>query len=855
MTDLDWEIRGAEGERIVVRFSGSVENVGDSSRESDTPLISRADGQKGEPVAEIPGLDPGETFNLFFDLRLRPGEHSVELQIDDSVSLVALNLLASDLVIIPVQYQIVSEGRVDVSVRVENVGTVASQSAEIFANSQVVETIQPLAVGEGKAVTLSLALPVGAQTISIAVVKDEREVNSADNSVDVSVEIDYVSLLLRATSVTLGDFIRGGNANVAINFNVTNVGVAASDAFLVAAACPSVLESSCVGEQVVPPLAPGQTYEGMIEAVVPQGINGFTLFAGADDDGFLWGDSNVVDVEIDVPDQPPFAPQFTVDAEVTGYYSNGDAQVNVTSTLRNDGSQELRDMFTIAASCLQEGDVVEECAGISTLQLEDGYGPASAIISLRVPVGEVELLIGTGEVHQSGIDLSRTVPIDVPKRIVGIDRKVWDCFADTRYSDTHRRGSCSGRDQDTVEKWPNGGIVKFWIDGQSAYVEQFQDTVAEILPDINLTYEFVDTADEASVEVFVGLSELDARSLGFQDCDGYWGCSSYATDDSGNVTTAEIAVLQVESDAVRKLGIVNETIQFAMLHHLLSAIVPLGMRDVADSVMSVDAGTRMPALSESDRQLLRIYGSPLVNAGDTATDIEPLVVFDEDLIDAPPATELTASDIVEQARLKLHEDGTALFRMEGEWAGGTCIGGFGPAQVTVSDIGSNQSLSHRLESTNRQMYAFFETDGGRVEYWLHGLRWDTVRDITDEQDLPKRGISWSPVFSDPMVMLASILWFASDDYTELLRTDKTATYQFDLSRPFVSLTWTDDVDVDITLTIDLATYEIEAFEMDWSFDVRGLQCNSYSVEAQLVEYGGTINIPVEVRDEARYLER
>ena len=42
--------------------------------------------------------------------------------------------------------------------------------------------------------------------------------------------------------------------------------------------------------------------------------------------------------------------------------------------------------------------------------------------------------------------------------------------------------------------------------------------------------------------------------------------------------------------------------------------------------------------------------------------------------------------------------------------------------------------------------------------------------------------------------------------------------------------------------------------MTWQFDVRGLTCDQYDVEANLIEYGSSLVIPSEVRSRSRVVE-
>ena len=255
-------------------------------------------------------------------------------------------------------------------------------------------------------------------------------------------------------------------------------------------------------------------------------------------------------------------------------------------------------------------------------------------------------------------------------------------------------------------------------------------------------------------------------------------------------------------------------------------------------------------MTVSDREIVRILTDPLVETGDTTADIESLIIFSDEVLDVQEAPALTSIDIVENARLNLHDEGSALFNMRGEWSGGTCIDSFGPSQVTVAEFGSHRGLRYRLTDASERFYAFWRSEGGRAEYWDGGTRTWRRFAVADEQDLISE-TAWSPHFSDPMVLLVSILQFGEELLTEVDRDEDGIEYRIERSRGYVAPEWTDEAVVSATLKIDPETYEIVNFSMNWQFEVRGLTCDEYDVEANLIEYGASLVIPSEVRNGSR----
>ena len=706
----------------MVRFTMKVVNGGEAARDGDTPVMGVLNEGDLSEVASVPPLAGGESTTLLFDLKFDTGPQHLKLQVEDSVSLVALDLQASDVSISPVSYQVISEGLVAVTVQLENGGTLMTRPVQVIALNNLVATVQPIEAGDSEVVTFYLPLPVGSHEVEVAASADEREAKLSNNVATIAIDVDYIALSLRAGSAQAQGFIRGGTANIGINFTVSNVGVADSGDFLVAVACPEIPDATCVGEVQVDSLAPGGTFSGVVDAVVPQGISGIVLFAGDLEYGYRWGDANTIPITVDVPLQPDIDPVFAAEAELTGYYLNGDAAINVTASFRNDGAEPIPGDYPIAITCTKDGEVVSTCGDVVTLELTDGYGPAEGSVVVRSPSGEITLGLDGGEISEVGETITDEIEISVPERIVGIDRDLWRCFSRTVQEDEFPRGSCSGRDGDVISKWSQDEPVTIWINGLSAYSEQFQDMLQELAPQLNFRYQLVPEERRADIAVYVGITDEDARVLGFSDCDGYWGCTDYDKDENGDVISGEIVIFQVNDAGLRQLGLINESIRYAMLHSMLQVMVPLGYRDVPDSAMSIDTGLRYPTMSASDREIVRILTSPLVKTGDTTADVESLVVFSDEVLDVEEPAAPTNMEIIERARLKLHEEGSVLYNMRGEWSGGTCIDSFGPSQVTVSSFSSHRGLRYRLTDASERLYAFWRSENGRAEYWDGGTR-------------------------------------------------------------------------------------------------------------------------------------
>lgn len=849
---LDWDVRGPEGDKIAVRFTLKVANEGAASREGVTLVSATVNGQEVDPVAEIPPLAGGEETTLVFDVRLDSGQQELKLRVDDSDSLAVLDLLVSDITIAPISYQVLADKVIGLRVMLTNNGTLPSRPVQLIALNNVVATVQPLEPGESEDVTFNIELEKGRHTVEVTASADEREANLSNNATEFDIEVDFVALNVRAEGAGVRGFIRGGTAEVDVGFAINNLGVANSGPFVVAVACPDADVGTCSGEQVIDNVPPGGSISGSIAAVVPQGISSVVLYAGELEYGYLWGDQNAIPVTLEVPLQPDIVPVFAASASLNGYYRDGDASVIVDVSLRNDGAEPVPGEYPIAVGCYENGTAISGCGDVVTLDLRDGYGPAEGSLDIRTPAGEIELRLEGPEVVGVNEVLSATVDVSVPAKITNVDRDLWRCFTETRQSEEFPRGNCSGRDGETIRKWSDARPVTVWINGLPAYSERFQDMLQEMAPELNFSYQLVAEERRADIAAYVGITDENVRALGFTDCDGFWGCTNYETNDAGEIVTAEIVLMRIEDPNLRQLGVINQTIEYAMLHHLLQILVPMSYRRVPDSVMSIDRGLRFPEMTESDRELVRILTNPLVETGFTTADVEGLVVFSDEVLDPVEPERLTNLDIIERARLRLHSEGSALYNMNGGWSGGTCIDSFGPSQVTIGQFSSHRGLHYRMTDASERLYAFWRSEDGRAEYWDGSTRSWRRFAATDEQELAAE-TAWSPQYSDPLALLTSVLYFEADTLEELNRGEDEIEFRVERIRGYAAPDWTDEALVSATFKVDLTNYELTSFSMEWEFGVRGLACDEYEVQANLIEYGASLVIPSEVRGGSRVI--
>lgn len=847
-------MRGPDGDKVAATFTVVVANTGNARRDEETSVMVSIDGADPESVSAVPALDAGASSPLLFNLRLEPGRPQIRVQVDEAVSIVAMEILASDVILSPASYQVVSDGKVNFTVNVSNEGTVPTGPVSVVADSKVVGTVRPLQGGDSDSLTFGLDLETGTHIVNVSAAPDTREVDTLNNDAVFNVEVDYVSLVIDALTQSTTGFSRDGSANVELGFKVQNLGVAPSGDFVVAFECREDPNELCAGSTNVTSLLPGGEFEGIVNAKLPQGTVSIQLYAGELEDDFRYGTENVEVVTVEVPIQPDVELQFGVDTEITGYYADGSAAVTVTASLVNNGRNQVTDLRDVLISCRQAGQVVSGCGAVLELELEDGYGPVSADVQFKVPTGQISLVLDGGDVND-------VADVAIPQRIVFLDRETWECFTDTNWSTSFPRGNCSGRSSARIEKWENEKTIKLWADGNASYVEVLEDVLAELMPKIGVSWDWVRTESEADVVVHVGLTREEARSAGFVECEGLWGCSDVTVNVDGSVHSGEIVVFVNVDEPYASLGKTADVVEFSLYHHLVRVFAPMNYRNVPDSVMSVDTGLRRPVLSASDQDLITLTRHELVEPGATVDALRELIVFREDLVDEAETDPPTNLDLIDRARTRLHNADSVLYELSGSWSGGQCDARqstFDRAQVVAGSFGANRSLAYHMLTEEERWLHLVSADGQNSEYWDgSGRRWRSIP-VSDEQDAISSRISWAPEYSDPLVILNSILWFGLESQIDIVRSDDAErVISVNLNSGFASPDWASRNRLDIdNLAIDLETYVVQSFEVDWEFTVRGLACGHYHVEATLLNdgYGARLDIPDDVRGNSNVLD-
>ena len=320
---------------------------------------------------------------------------------------------------------------------------------------------------------------------------------------------------------------------------------------------------------------------------------------------------------------------------LAGYWSDGTADVEVAVSLRNKGSLRLDDAQRVVLTCILDQDVSDGCHGGESLSLEDGFGPASAQFVLRLPIGKTALEIDYGGDEAFALD------VDVPERILGVERDVWECYSDrppepvaNAFQDDN--DGCGGWATETVEKWLNDVPVKVWAAGDERYVEVFREVTDELSPILDLQFQWVDAESKADFKAFVGISRSARAEYGFDigydyyvDYAGFGGANSR----NGEALSGHVVVWLRDSDEWEARD--RNGVKHTIMHEVLHAMAPIGHSTRIGSVMSYSASLKK--LSPMDESLIRLNSYRLVQPGMTMAEVEALIVFREDLLDAASA--------------------------------------------------------------------------------------------------------------------------------------------------------------------------------------------------------------------------
>ena len=574
------------------------------------------------------------------------------------------------------------------------------------------------------------------------------------------------------------------------------------------AVCSETIQTGCRHEGLTDGfIAPGGSKSVLLSLVLPVGLHAVTLFAGDPVDGDRWGPNHLQPANIEVPPQPPDKLFLDVGADIAGYWSDGDASVDIVTSLSNAGSQRLSSPQSVVIECLLGGVALAGCGGSYDVVLDNGLGTKELISQVRVPSGSnLEFTAAVSPLPK------KSVLLDVPQKILGVDREIWVCFSD-RPGDPSKSG-CGGWYKPKIQKWDDSRPVKIWATGRADYIALLEDVVGEMASILGLEFEFVDSQDQADVSAYVGVPSSTAGELGWIGCADFAGCATWSNKD--DVTYAGTFGVwdqgPVADDPVSVKGVT--------IHELLHVMVPIGHRHTADHLLG-----RGGRISRSDEALIRLNSHRLVLPGMTMDEVEQLIVFSDELLDPPRLDVYTR---IRRATLALLEAGSAQYELKGRWSGSGCGAvGYGWAEYQIGEFTDDRvGLAHFFDNALDHLW------------FVDGAYWAILSGGWAEVDYQRffNELGWLNGFSDPIEKLSNVIGYGRAENFEITAQQDGKTVLEATEVP-VRSSWALR---DFTITIDDETGVITDY--GWTHRSDGAVC-FLRIEARNGEYGIEIQLP------------
>ena len=586
-----------------------------------------------------------------------------------------------------------------------------------------------------------------------------------------------------------------------------------------------------------------------VEAWMPVGEVAVTLYVGANDDGFRWGTENVIEAMIEVPEPPPLEWALTAisEAQEIRYWSDGSANVVFETTMENVGSELVSGELAIVVECSKSEDVLEDCGGEYTVELDPREGANEALHTVKVPGGTTSLSFSHGD------EAALTTVARVPARILGVDRDVWECFADTSNLGKEMPRDvgvgCGGWSEEYIAKWPVGESIKVWTTGDDDYEAIFGRVLADVGPLLNLEFEDVPGKLGADILVYLGLPRDETR-IDELRCNHAAGCARFDIGSDGSIRKAWLVVWTPGADDDVSLEHQIYSIALHELIHVLAGM--LHRHHDRTSVMSYDALDYL-TLGEEDMELLRIASHPLVEPGMRFSEVRQLVIFTDELIDPPESEEPTLREVLRRVHANLMDAGSAKFEISGGWP--ECNRMFDSSQYSIGDLRPSGSVWVHLSNDDDGLDLYMikaRSPLEGIEYWLKKREGWVLISGREAQRL----LSFRDSLSNPLGMLGSINIYDDGSGLKVIsESEGYMTLQVSLDGADVRTEWSPNKQLDVELEIDVESYEISGYKLDWSFEPEeGGVCDSYRVVATDGEYGGGFEIPDVVRQQSALVD-
>ncbi len=511
------------------------------------------------------------------------------------------------------------------------------------------------------------------------------------------------------------------------------------------------------------------------------------------------------------------------ESTVLGYWSDGTADVKVIATLRNEGTLRLDGTQEITAACIAVKDERGDCRKELSLSLPDGFSSSSESFTLRLPMGVSSLAFDFGG------DEPLISQVEVPERILGVDRDPWECYLDRPPIKDFLAG-CSGWGTKTVEKWLNDVPVKVWATGDPTHIAVLETVLVDLAPILNMEFEWVDSEEVADFKAFVGLPRSEASGLGFDynpELVHYWGFAG-ATVFGGEATSGYIVIWHLdEADFWSPV----DSIRSVIIHEALHALTLMSHSTRPVSIMGRSG---LNAWSPRDKQLIELNSHPLIRPGMSMDDVRKLMVLADELLDYREVDSYASHedplDLVWRTYVALEEAGSVSFRL----SGGECDRTFGvrrgPIEMSIGDFGvfkAEPALLY-LNIHPRQFYVAYSLEDEEWTHWRLSPQgtWEKVARATVSGASP-----WWLWNGKIHRAIFGVLMDGSPEDISLDETpDGNLLLQVTLDDSYVNMwDWAGRDSLDLALVLDPKTYALMGYrwELHKTPDANPYACLTY----------------------------
>ena len=555
--------------------------------------------------------------------------------------------------------------------------------------------------------------------------------------------------------------------------------------------------------------------------------------------------------------------RLALDAEsrVVGYWSDGTADVEVTATLRNEGTLRLDRAQDITANCIAEDDERRSCREEFSLSLPDGFAPASESFTLRLPMG-----ITTLELRDDS-ELLKAIDIVVPERILGVEREVWEYYSDREERAGEGRYGVFGRGDwysNRVEKWRNDVPVKVWATGDDTHIIALERVLSSLEPILNLDFEWVELEQDSDLKVYTGIDRSDWYEYGIQSVEDdiihVWGFAN-ATRRNGEAVAGRVVIWDIGLEEDSPTYVSN--LEGVTLHELLHALVPIGHPDLPWGMGGI-SGTK--SLSPMGEAIYALNSNDLIRIGMTMDEVREVVVLQDELLDYQEQVEsIEPLDLLWSSLIALHDNAVS-FQLSGGWSGERrqCLGSTfgtrrGPINVMFEGVGSWEEPKIIYLDFHTDRFYMIHPDLTGTE-WTH---WKLDREtwqMTPSESRYDDDYWWSYWLYNGKLqgaIYSAIVDSSPEDFS-VETIDGNTHLRVGLDDSNVNFrSWSEDTwdkSVNLTLVIDSSqTLVGYTFELDRDTDEYEGGCIKYKEVATDMVFLDQMNLPESIREDLNEL--